>query len=471
MSKGCLDIKDDNLDCDSDIKSKTAKEVCGEVNEKSNSVLGILGDVLNNFTPGGIIKAFTSNNEVRQKVKNIINLDIIDEQIQDISQSCSNTVNNSQVNFIGYTPECIEKALGDTTGKDRIELLKILKGQTIENIKQINKAKTIDDCVSSSIVKFLATSKSSITNEVIAQVIQKAKGLMTSNKSSSEICNNISSKISGCKYLKIRQCCQNDTKLDQINTIECPTADNVKDIIQENDKVSYNTCSLSSESGMSSDLAGDIVNKTETKTKQTAEGLDMNFLLILIAIVAFVVIGPVAIAGNKVLSKLGIILLMIGIGFIVVYFTTIQKEKVKLDEPYVSCSGTKIDGLEKMQYGEAKKKVDSSNEYIGFDFIAINVDKKEADPIKSNTNGLVTFITELDENECSEKIDKDKERTKSYIKKKDTKWYLYVGIALIVGGFVQMLIGMSSSSKKPSEISSSGKIQNPNETQVNFSAA
>ena len=197
----------------------------------------------------------------------------------------------------------------------------------------------------------------------------------------------------------------------------------------------------------------------------------MSFLLIIIAIVAFVVIGPVAIAGNKVLSKLGIILLMIGIGFIVVYFTTIQKEKVKLDEPYVSCYGTKIDGLEKMQYGEAKKKVDSSNEYIGFDFIAINVDKKEADPINENTSGLVTFITELDETECSEKVDKDKERTKSYLKKKDTKWYLYVGIALMVGGFVQMLIGMSSSSKKPSEISSSDKIQNPKETQVNFSAA
>ena len=349
------------------------------------------------------------------------------------------------------------------------------------------------------LVDLLTKAEATVDNQAVLELIQSAKGSGASNESDQNICNDISNNISACKYIQSqqccnnisackyiqsrqccnnisackyiqsRQCCNNITNTNQSNTIKCMVGD-MKDIIQSND-AAYQTCAVSSSIKMSDNLASTIINRSSAKAKQKAVGLDLTLVLIILGSIALLILGsPIIIGGTAIttlLKILGVIIIIAGIVFIVLYFFSIKKSKMITNSPVIYCGGAKsVPYIEKINttYSGAKKHLDKNDDknYGGFDFIIdLPEDPKKAKKvrIKDSSKGMALFFRDDDDIfDCGNKNKIDTTTTnlsKTFINGKKDSWKLAVGIALLISGILmmvfQLLTGKKSSKPQPSK--------------------
>lgn len=258
----------------SNMMPESAAEACKKISSKADEIeatmkgtQGLLDAAwgpLNLFNP----RAYKSgDNSSDNMVRNIINTDLSSNDIYNIENNCKNSSASTQFNRL------------DTSNCPYCQV----NGCPAENIKQTNKYSAKSMCTLSSAIKALRSKTNSIDAQALAQVLQKAQGLMSgSNKSTNTNCNIINTNMSSNDYFKIINSCTNELSVDQANEID--SCGPVRNIIQENAFEQYNQCLQDSDLVVKEEVKSDTKVKSESKTEQYTSGLDMWGSLISIII-------------------------------------------------------------------------------------------------------------------------------------------------------------------------------------------
>ena len=441
-----------NAACPPDInETKNAKEFCGDVLKRAaemKKTQGFISGLTSVLSP---LSNFKTDAKTLQGVFSKIGITINQSQIADINNQCKVNTYSSQSNTINISDRECDKMFYDSIVNMKPEVQEKLRSDyisgkqkiTVKNIDQRNANTIVSDCVSSATLDLISKSASSVDNAAIQQIIAEVKGLMASASVDQLTCNDISSTISACQYIQQKNCCSANFNSAQKNlvNIECRNAD-VIGVKQSNDNASYQSCNLVTGSGMSSDIAASIINRTTQDATVKVAGLTMDFLIVFLIVAALIVLSPVVLVGslgNKIFSMIGIIFIIVSMVMFGLYFT-IGKEIVRTNDPeVVKNSKTDKNIYKNVSFKEAEK-IAKDKSAIGFDFI---VETKNAD-ILDETMGTAILITESGKSgENESEVGDVTIKTVIFAK----KIYLYIGIGLLVGGILQLLFGYLKSEK------------------------
>jgi hypothetical protein len=200
----------------------------------------------------------SGDNKTDNMVRNIINTDLSNEDIVTIDNTCTNSSVSTQFNII------------DTSNCPYCQI----NGCPIENIKQTNQFSAKSMCTLSTTIEALRSKTNSIDAQALAEVFQKAQGLMSgSNKSTSTNCNIINTNMSSKNYFDVTNKCVNLLSVDQKNQID--SCGPVRNVIQQNQFEQYNQCLQDNDVIVKEDIKADTKIKSEFKAKQESFGLDM----------------------------------------------------------------------------------------------------------------------------------------------------------------------------------------------------
>lgn len=440
-----------NSGCPPDVdKNLKGKDFCEQVLKKVKDIKQDkeLFDAFKGiFSPLSNLKANSDNLQV---VSNKLDIKISQSQIAEIDNQCKVGIYNNQSNIINMgNKECVklfnESIENIKDENKKAELINNFYNQktTIKNIDQKNANTIVSDCISSSTLDFISKNTSAVDNAAIQKIMADVKGLMAGSSVDQVTCNDISSTISACQYIQQKNCCSANFNSKQQNlvNIECKNSELIG-ITQSNDNASYQSCNLVTGSGMSSDIAASIINRTTQDATVKVAGLTMDFLIVFLIVAALIVLSPVVLIGslgNKIFSMIGIIFIIVSLVMFGLYFT-VGKEIVRTNDPeIVKNSKTDKNIYKNVSFKEAEK-IAKDKSAIGFDFI---VETKNAD-ILDETIGTAILITETgksDENEPE--VGDVSIKTVIFAK----KIYLYIGIGLLVGGILQLIFGYLKSEK------------------------
>ena len=448
----CITKDDNKKPCtDDSLKNKSAKDACQEIKKKSDDLqqkdgFGKAMDDLAAFNPvtlpltvlGKFFDLLGSNATSTQKVINDLKTKIDTKTIIDQASKCIQNTDQIQQNAInGMSGDCI-LALGQVFP----DLAKDALNAKISGVTQQNNAQAKNTCKIDLVLNVLSKMDASIDNSAIQTALNSAKGLMSTSDSSQDICNNISTEMSACKYINQQQCCSQNVKQTQSNLLDagCQIG-GIKNVMQSNNLSAENNCMLSSQTSITDDLSSHITNTVSQSATNKSEGLTMNFLIIFLIIIFVILGGPVVIGvsgGRAIFRHIVPILIFAGIAvciiFTLLFIFTIKKEKSQNNLPFTACTGTKILGqISRNTFGAVKEKV-KEDDVIGYDFFVDVGDGKKASDIdlthiQDVQLGSVYYITVLpdDSATCAE-VDSDKNAIISYAK--GTKNYRFLAIAI-----------------------------------------
>jgi hypothetical protein len=77
---------------------------------------------------------------------------------------------------------------------------------------------------------------------------------MSNSESNQDICNDISLKMSACKYISQKQCCSNKINQNQSNKLKANCTGQITRILQSNIADAQNDCDMSSQASMTDDM-------------------------------------------------------------------------------------------------------------------------------------------------------------------------------------------------------------------------
>jgi len=444
-----------------DLEGKKATSICDEVEAESDALAKGITDsmtaVAENWNPiVAIANAFKSKARSEQSLKNRIAIIQRTETITSQDSRCTGSITQSQSNVINaeITEGCINSLrMAGVTGD---KLVNYMQNAAIRNVVQTNTADARNTCAINLVLEALTSMEASVDNTIMQKAMNKAKGLASNSESNQKICNDISSDMSACKYIAQTQCCEGMIKQDQDNTVTAKCGIGITDIVQNNASNAINICQLDASASVSDTLSNSIKNALVQTAENTSEGLTFSFWII------FIVIGCVMFAGfiyaikymmGKALYILGGILILVGIGMMIGYFTSGKPSKTRYNQPFVKCGEVTAltSALARSTFGKVKKRVQDSD-VIGYDFyIDIN---KELDPpqeprdinpknINDNQTGTVLYITGEPNDDCNfDDPLKPKDAVVSYIKGRRNKGILIGSICLIIGGIGSIIAGV-----------------------------
>ena len=427
--------------CHDDIKNMDIGTMCKKLKEKKN----LLDKLLDGYSGVSLLEALGSTSKIQQEIFNLLDINISEQQIANIEQTCETVVSQVQKNKItGLSPEC----LALVPEKDRVAAITTSK---ISNIRQRNKDVVIGDCVLSSISEMLSNMDASIGNTVLQDAIAQAQGLMSNSEIDQLTCNDINIKLSSCSFLQNNSCCKSNYDQAQANIIEAGCTSIIDDIIQDNDATIYQTCSITAQSSISSDISAAIINSVEQKAVAKSEGITPSFLIALAILLAVVIGGPLLAVGQmaKNLFKMaGVFLIICGGVFIYVYYSKIIKPQTYSNQPFSIRDNTSSAETIRLKYEDAITRFNTHKEFVAFDFFPDNKDNPLK--IKPTQMGLAVFIDSFDNDADKISIEDDSDNSTciSKSKKIDSILYLYLGIIMAGMGVLITLIGFFKSSKK-----------------------
>lgn len=201
---------------------------------------------------------YSSSNEAKSQLKNILGIDMSEQDIQNINTACSNTFSGVQINEIDMTqcPFCRER------------------GCNAQNITQENQLKNQQNCTIQIMTNLLRQKSTDVNSVAAAKALQDAQGLLTNNKVSTDTCNYTSQDMSSKSYMEQISKCSNQASSIQKNLIKgCGP---VMDVIQKNDFANYQNCMNAATTSITSDVASEIKLVGESTTEQKAKGLDID---------------------------------------------------------------------------------------------------------------------------------------------------------------------------------------------------
>jgi hypothetical protein len=424
-------------------------------------------DGINDFA-STIGEAINSSSKNIQEVNNIMGTKTTSKQISDSIQECKNKTDIYQTNiFKGYSKECQENIVNSDMGEDAKAKIILAMTSDLDGLSQSNDSSAFSDCVASSVTTLFASATSDVANTALQKAVAATKGIMASANNSQTGCNDISSELTVCQYMRSKQCCENIIRNDQLNSIDqaCSTSLTAKNVIQKNKSLAYATCSLTAETTMSADLVAKITNRSDQTAKAKSDGIDVNALFNALAL-AYVttilggIFGTAILGYGLVKSKgiiviiAGIIILAIGIGNLAVYSSSKKKEKdiVYEDSARSICDDVKSEPIIRPStYGNAieyAKNIDA----VGFDFFVSNLKSGSSEfKIQDDTEGRAIFITELPddidyEDDCKNMSDLGGRVGKVAIRttifgEKTSPLLRGLGIACVVLGIVCVIAG------------------------------
>lgn len=258
----------------------SAKQSCDMISSTANNISS-LGDFFKSINP------FASSNSIRTEVRNNLSVDLSEKDVMDIKNQCLNSSNVEQINKLSTTPECINMASTVcSVGNDPEKRANCVKNIiSNENITQSNKTKLEQNCMIDSLINKITKKDASVSNFAAIMALQDAKGLMTSNKVSNAICNNINADLSSDFFLNAYNSCINETANKQQNLIDsCGN----KDISQSNFYNSIADCLVKNNVVKNSDLVSKEINDIDIKNKQKSEFNLFDTTNIIICIVVIV---------------------------------------------------------------------------------------------------------------------------------------------------------------------------------------
>jgi hypothetical protein len=455
--KTCAKPKTSDLCKQSPEAKQPASEVCKKIEKESDSLAKTIVEGLANSIPiVAIFNALRSKSESTQTLINKIALDIQTNTTAQQSSSCYNTTIQSQTNILkgGISPQCMRVLLaGKMPPKD---ILALQKSSRVSDVFQTNKAESTNSCEINLVLEALTKMDATIDNVILQKAMNKAKGLMSNSKSEQNICNDISTSMSACKYIEQTQCCSNLINQTQTNLVDSQCGVEIRNVIQNNSASAINSCQLDASSTVTDELSASIKNALSQTAKNTSEGLTLDFMII------FVIIGVAMFAAfvycmksmmDKALYILGAILIVAGIITMIVYFATGKPEKTRYNEPYAQCEGVKAlkSSLDRSTFGKVKQRVKNSD-VLGYDFyIDLNKEKdpeelpKDITPsqITDEQTGTVLYITVEPNDDCKfDPAGEPKDAVVSYIKTRRKKGLLICSIILIFGGIASIIGGV-----------------------------
>ena len=226
----------------------------GQANVLANVPLFSLFDP-NNYKSG--------TNALADSMRNIITTNLSSCEMQKITNTCSNTSSINQQNVIDNT-KCTYCNNNLCT----------LNGDT-----QTNNATIQQTCTIQAALQALTEKTNSVQAQALAQVLQKANGVLSGNNNvSTDNCNIISQDLSSQSYLDQKNSCLNSVSLDQLNSLQF--CGNVAGSIQSNLSNQIQKCMDSQTISTTNTATTDTAAAVVTKSDQASTGIDTSASII-----------------------------------------------------------------------------------------------------------------------------------------------------------------------------------------------
>lgn len=214
------------------------------------------------------------NNQADNKLRQIINTDLSQEEKLQIENTCKNVFTGMQSNVID-TSNC---KFCQENGCD------------IQNITQENTMDAEQNCVLQTATEMLMKKQNDIESQAVAKVLQDSQGLFSgSNRSANDICNVTNTDMSSKQYLEQLSNCANEVSQDQSNSLQ--GCGNVINVVQRNRANRLQDCILNNTTTSSTDIASQNKTSTTADTTQKSKGLDPLISLASIGVVIFLSAG------------------------------------------------------------------------------------------------------------------------------------------------------------------------------------
>jgi hypothetical protein len=242
----------------------------------------------NNLTPGGLITslgdAFGSRNSSKTFNTNINNTSISSTDITNIFNSCTNSSESIQKNDLSQTPECIE-TIGKLCNGNLPCLVEMSK---VTNVEQQNTQTIKLNCIINNLLKTISSKEVSMENAAQLSTLQKASGLMSSNKSLTSNCNQVNNEISSSSFLNAITTCANEYSSQQINNINA--CGNLSNVRQKSTNDFFSNCYASQGIFKEDTVKVKSFNKALISTDQKAD-TSMSSISSSIVIIIFALVG------------------------------------------------------------------------------------------------------------------------------------------------------------------------------------
>lgn len=246
----------------------------------------------NNLTPGGIIDslgdAFGSRNSSKTFNTNINNTSISTTDITNIFNSCTNSSESIQKNDLSQTSECLETISKICNGN----LPCLLEMSKVTNVEQQNNQTVKLNCIINNLLKTISSKEVSMENAAQLSTLQKASGLMSSNKSLTSNCNQVNNEISSSSFLNAITTCANEYSSQQINNINA--CGNLSNVRQKSTNDFFSNCYASQGIFKEDTVKVKSFNKALISTDQKADtrmasisSSIMIIILVLVGVFAF----------------------------------------------------------------------------------------------------------------------------------------------------------------------------------------
>ena len=236
---------------------------------------------------------------------NISYLDLSQQDIININNSCSNLATSSQINNLIQSPNCITNAfeickdnkgvINDTCYSKVADLI------TIKNVNQLNVSNIKEECQLNNLVKKLSSKDANIDTASAVLAAQRASGIGSQVDGITSNCNEIRQDMSSKDFLTSILSCSNQISNKQVNSFEACGGSNIN---QQNINDAFQRCLVSSGIYTEQKSVSTIQQKLESKVDQTAATIDFgalfgNPIVIVIIVVVLLVCSVVLFLLNK----------------------------------------------------------------------------------------------------------------------------------------------------------------------------
>ena len=441
--KKCILQNSVQTECPDDLKDKSARSTCEQINADATWAVANQGAGKDWFT--NVLDSLGSRSTSLQNAVNLLRIKM--KTMTDAKQisSCEQQSSQTQLNLVeaeGIPPECLDGLPPEIQER-------LINNSYISNVTQSNVAESLNTCKINAALQALSEMNASIDNLTIQEALNKAKGAMSGSTSNQLTCNEIPIEMTACKYITQSQCCSNEVNQSQQNIVRSKSgcSSYITNIRQTNNANAVTDCMIETTASVTDKFDGKIKQTTTQAADNSSEGLTFDFLIILFAIFIFCVLAGAFVSYKYFEFKIIMIIFIIGGIFLLasiiclaIYFSTKKSSTTRYNQPYTSCPTVRTFKSEsqKSTLGEVKKRVERKD-VIGYDFFIDKDTEKSTDEIARNasndTKGSVIYITI--EPKASDTCDfEDPQKLEnaiiSYIRGKSNDTLLWIGIVLLI---------------------------------------
>jgi hypothetical protein len=255
-----------------------------------------------------IVNSLRSKNNVKQKLANILQVDVSSLDKMQSDQQCTQVFSGGQSNVI------------DMSGCAEMCKLHGANSCVLSNVSMSNDLDVQFACTMHGIMDVLASQTASVDNAAVLSIMQNAKGILAGNDTNAEPCNEVRSDMSASRYLQSTQKCAAKASFPQENILKCASA---IDLSLHNSASLYMNCMATETKKVVAKQKQVVKNTTETNTTQTAEGVSSIALIIMALVVAFAIYK---VSSNKPIA-IGIGIVVVVVACLLVYVLLVGNKK------------------------------------------------------------------------------------------------------------------------------------------------